>query len=514
MGFAKIGSEMGEQRVKLAPILNFTIGMFFDGTMNNQTNTDLGGKYSSDGSYANDYSNVARLSPYYTELNTETEKQFKIYVEGIGTRNKGRDSARLVDHEGGAFGTGETGIRAKVKKGCRLVTEGILKINKNNSRIGILTFDVFGFSRGSAAARNFVNEVLRSEEFNYINDAAFKDSGIDTVVYLSLKNGTPGRGLLGYFLKQAKIEVGDVKVRFIGLFETVSSYSTDTTAYTDFDDDVAQLHLDTIKRSQRVVHLIAADEHRENFALTNISRTGTNPLKVSIPGDATNTHTAIGPKSIQLSFPGVHSDIGGSYPDGFKEKITIKLTSQFKKEKLEADGWYNNAQFSDVKDSSIIGDRTISNKYSYILLHIMCEFAIQFKAGLFDQDKIENKRYFIPKVGGANNNKKSLLQSIKERLYLYAFTDNTKPLLFEYFKTIHNRHKNAKTAIEKAAYENEIAEQADFRVLRNKFLHWSSDESSTGMGANFEKDVPKRIIYDDNDNTVEKNKHIYKLYNQ
>jgi hypothetical protein len=47
---------------------------------------------------------------------------------------------------------------AKVAKGCKKGAEAIVNKLKNNTKpIGVLTVNVFGFSRGAAAARHFIH---------------------------------------------------------------------------------------------------------------------------------------------------------------------------------------------------------------------------------------------------------------------------------------------------------------------------------------------------------------------
>ena len=119
-------------------------GLFFDGTNNNHRNVEIRKKvqkieeyedqskpeniatekekdvYSSsklfDDSYENDFSNVARL------WRGVDQEKYGIYIEGIGTKDEDEDYIR-----GMALGKGETGIRAKVRKGCKKLADEILK---------------------------------------------------------------------------------------------------------------------------------------------------------------------------------------------------------------------------------------------------------------------------------------------------------------------------------------------------------------------------------------------------
>ncbi|WP_046247525.1 phospholipase effector Tle1 domain-containing protein, partial [Hymenobacter terrenus] len=88
------------------------------------------------------------------------------------------------------------------------------------------------------------------------------------------------------------IPQAEVKIKFVGVFDTVSSYGF---TLTGFGSDVAELGLDLAGVPEKVVHLAAANEYRENFSLTDI----TSSLQVG--------------KGYELVLPGVHSNIGGSY---------------------------------------------------------------------------------------------------------------------------------------------------------------------------------------------------------
>lgn len=440
--------------------VNITIGMFFNGTMNNRTNTDqrTGTKehpgptkyYQHTDSYDNDYSNVARMEPYYTEQDKDNNHRFSIYIEGIGTRNLGNDSSSVTDHDGGAMGAGSTGIRGKVYNGCKKIEEYISKKVKVKY-IDTLTFDVFGFSRGAAAARNFIYEATRADTI----DADLGDSNADggDQFYVTLTAHNPGYGYLGYFLRNKGYDIGKVVIRFVGLFESVSSYSPHTIKNTDFDDDVAELHLDAVNKAARIIHLTATDEHRKNFSLTNIYSAGS--------------------KGTTLVFPGVHSDIGGSYPDNLNE-VVEELAKGSEKELKElkgwlvGQGWYKDKELTFYNDwgKEMRGTRTLYQHYSYIFLHMMGKFSVNTTGGVLIQDQIEMK-YKIAEH--------PLIEWFKKRLYQYAFGDRVKPVVFKYYQQVHDQYKNAHTQAERNAYQAELNEQANLRMLRNRYLHWSSN---------------------------------------
>jgi hypothetical protein len=150
------------------------------------------------------------------------QKEISLYVEGIGTQDNLGD-----DMKGNAFGVGKTGVKSKVQIGVGRLAERltqVLRDAKGDVQVEQLTIDVFGFSRGATAARHFVS-LLRAE--------------------------TPLAARLG-------IPRPKVTVKFVGVFDTVSSYGVELLG---FGSDVDELSLALGGVPQKVVHLAAANEH-------------------------------------------------------------------------------------------------------------------------------------------------------------------------------------------------------------------------------------------------------------
>ena len=389
-------------------------GLFFDGTNNNHRNVEIRKKvqkieeyedqskpenrstwteyfiYKSvespfDGSYENDFSNVARL------WRGVDQEEYSIYIEGIGTEDEKEDSIR-----GMAWGTGGTGIRAKVRKGCKKLADEILKkIKKKRKNIEeiksiTVTLDVFGFSRGAAAARNFVYEIgnnkrkvdikilskteLKNRSRAYKYETVYRDKDGEEVDSAYLDNGKmPKLGYLGYYLLQNKLSKEDlnkirIKIRFVGVYDTVASFGS------EHSDDIVELQLNNLGKPAKVVHFTAMDEHRKNFALSKIPE---------------------GANFIEKNFPGVHSDIGGGYTTDKKEEIIVeKNYSSYEECERERDElyegyWYDGKRLSihyhllgslsldHPQDGGayyyLEGRRKIKKEYSYIPLHFMEE---------------------------------------------------------------------------------------------------------------------------------------------
>jgi len=317
--------------------------IFFDGTLNNRVNTTLRTKglaskvqLTSD-SYLNDYSNVAKLETVMGSAFPGYDVSIKTYVEGIGTENLSDDSS-----VGAALGMGSSGVGPKVKKGLDYVFNRILSEVDRTVPIAHIHLDSFGFSRGAAAARHFIHKAL-----------------VDKNSRLATR------------LEKQGYSVGSVRMRFVGLFDTVASYGLVHT------NDTRDLDLDAVSHAESVIQLVAAEEHRANFRLTNINSANSGR---------------------QIFLPGVHSDIGGGYVNGASENRLLfqytppPMDSSYVYERLveaartsaERDrkwfldqGWYTKDELMlENNDPKLWGKRaSIKNSYSLIPLHLMAQFA-------------------------------------------------------------------------------------------------------------------------------------------
>lgn len=325
--------------------------VFFDGTLNSRANTRSYAGFTEaqktahvDTSYANDYSNVSRLEEVLLLPHTGFDHSYKLYIEGIGTTDGASDSG-----DGKALGTGSTGVPAKVERGMAGIVRLIRTEITTDTTITQIVLDAFGFSRGAAAARNFVHMALNVEE------------------------------RLAKRLTDLGYTVGTVIARFIGLFDTVASYGV------AHYNDTADLSLDAIRVAEKVVQLAAGEEHRANFRLTNIASAGGN--------------------GVEHYLPGVHSDIGGGYVDGAGDNlqlydIDVAWVGAAERAALDREvswaldrGWYNIDEFAANRGRAPalmrrtglenswneihVSRATISNRYARIPLHIMADYATE-----------------------------------------------------------------------------------------------------------------------------------------
>lgn len=393
--------------------VDITFNLFFDGTQNNKQNTferhknsEAYRKFSNkkDDSYMNELSNVAILD----EIAIDSNHMYKIYNWGIGSNVRGKDEDSVV---GLAITADLSDIgdipKIEVDKSFFSSLKGriewtfskmeeIVKENYSKNKIKTATFNIFGFSRGATTARYFMS----------------LENRIKTTLQLD--------------------SIQNIIFNFVGLFDTVASFG-----FLHYND-VEQLNLTAVSKAKKVVHLVAANEYRENFALSDIS----SAIKKGV--------------GYELILPGAHSDIGGGYPK-IEEEVRfldseVHPQREFTKEinatkgKYMESGWYTMQQL-EIEEGyvrergyvcNLYGKRKLTNEYQYISLKIMKYFCKKYTKMSFNES--EFSRYRV---------KNSFLQQIEKELYEYAIANDS--------------------ASKKIASPN----YRDLKILRNKFLHIS-----------------------------------------
>lgn len=257
-------ADAGNTIVVCAP-MKLHIGVFFDGTGNNTENANEGG---GGGSYANARSNVSLLAELYksgssydvvNSCGTVGTKYAALYVQGIGTITGLPYQIGVV---GLATGMGMTGVERRVYSACTKLGD-MIKLLSGGIEPREIVLDVFGFSRGAAAARYFVN--------------CFRQGFIKYNMYYIL----PFR---------AEVPKGrNIRIRFLGIFDTVAAIGDGS----DDDNGDVNLHISSAQAAD-IYHLTAQHEYRTNFRLNH-----------NLPGGGT---------ARQLL--GAHSDVGGGYREG------------------------------------------------------------------------------------------------------------------------------------------------------------------------------------------------------
>ncbi|MDM8350873.1 DUF2235 domain-containing protein [Pseudomonas sp. sp1636] len=296
--------------------ITLRVGFFFDGTGDNAANVARGEQcranqlgydaaderalleycpphqMDSMSSYGRQRTNIARLYDLYGDdslqalKRTDQQALLRIYIEGAGTETDKPDQ-QFPDM---ALGTGDTGVLEKVTISGNLFLERLKFLLSKNPDILIasLEIDVFGFSRGAAAARHFVNDLRRGS--SSVLAKALPASQAPLVKSFTWRFGH------------------DVQVNLVGLFDTVAAIGGLSDGWDVNDDRNGDLKLHLAPDSaKRVIHLVAGDEYRHNYSLNSSQ-----------------------PNFAEIVLPGAHGDIGGNYPLAAEEKLF--LTRPFRDE--------------------------------------------------------------------------------------------------------------------------------------------------------------------------------------
>lgn len=251
--------------------------------------------------------NVAKLYEIFDETGFDgngTDKvRRRIYIRGVGTREgegiETEGTARVGLATGSFIQGGEDRIPAA---GEQLLREIRHVSSVWGSMPASITIDIFGFSRGAALARHFVNVILAgipdtSREPVPVTDEPLPFGEMVTVGGRDGKksaSASPFRSQLRY------PSLPNVTIRFLGLFDTVGSF------FLPGNDDEGCFDLGLPQGcAQHIVHLVAAQEWRENFPLTSI-----------IPGAGE-----------EIVMAGAHADIGGGYQ--VEEKCTVLMDEEY-----------------------------------------------------------------------------------------------------------------------------------------------------------------------------------------
>ena len=248
--------------------------------------------YEVTGSAANEHTNIQKLFERYPTIITPNKKERIFYhgeyITGVGTGNS-TDIAPADESWlrgillGQGLGIGDYGVTQKAETGIQQLINGISFIKqyiKDVDGIKKIELDIWGFSRGAAAARHFVNLVLEGKEGKFATQMikACQDNNINFAANFDWQHND------------------SCEITFAGIFDTVAAITNFTTGDISPHNDKTgnvRLWLDPA-RVKHAVHLTASRkaEYRYNFCLNKF-----NPAS----------------NFIELEVPGCHSDIGGSY---------------------------------------------------------------------------------------------------------------------------------------------------------------------------------------------------------
>ena len=298
--YKKLSFEDPQERV-------FRVGVFFDGTGQNLYNDIYKETHGN-----KSQSNIGRLYQAYPAVEGEIGR---IYVSGVGTFDldpkemSPEEIHARIDAGTDEVGTGEafaiapedlvtehivpnkyleekTGGFYKWQSLLKQLHDRLTAAKNQYDDVARVEFDVFGFSRGAALARHFVNAVQQGLP-NYDRKGTGSSGSAITPNLLDGFEDHRVDTNTGY----QKDNLREVSVRFVGLYDTVGSF------YWPGHEDNGNFQLGLAPDcAKMVVQLCAYHEYRKNFPLTALKTNGELPNNF-----------------YQEMFPGAHSDVGGGY---------------------------------------------------------------------------------------------------------------------------------------------------------------------------------------------------------
>ncbi len=475
----------------------YRIGLFFDGTGNNKDFDTSNGR--------DQQSNIAKLFNLYRtgefecgESGCKVEAN-SIYIRGIGTYDTQDEYddhpiARKYDKGGG--GGGAKRIEEAIDQVTKLLNDHQFHTS-DDSKFATRVIDLFGFSRGAATARDFVNTFYRFKNkthpdvrFNFIglfdtvgsfgepgNPVDYKPKqeflnqrGIDED-YLpdgmklfdenygirDPKRGDKIRFNLGYSVgkddarKKAQLyrELGwsDVRLEYIG----ESAYRI--VGVKDALEVFEPYNFNLSNRSAgHIIHMTAYHEVRKNFPLTDIRGSG-------------------GYESVMV---GVHSDIGGGYSpvkyerhrfsySGHPRGVKAAAKEHAKRLNQETKGHW-------IVESAVCGrnykghyilQRRVYNDLSNVTLHLMHEEALKFRVPFKPLPQDENHA-ILPHL----EEYYSYARENMKRAYTYSDTEDGRYLIAT---QVHH------SAVDPAGIDTHYI--GDTRLIEDK---WKNDSADGG----------------------------------
>ena len=383
-----------------------------------------------------------------------------IYVDGAGTETPEsvKDQVHKKYTKDNSFGAGlaygSTGVFAKLNAMLAQVKEEIGQYNLDQGKnVAQLIFNVYGFSRGAATARMFCNRIMRpSVEIEHENKP--KETFDLSKYSISLK-------MVGLFDTVTSIggdHLNDVKKDGLGLvFQSPTS---------------ADLCINFKKRqvTGKIVHLLAAHEFRQKFAVTNIRHAVENGygFELALPGchtdlgDGLGTEGKIDPvtgewyvrdrneeKTILQKYRVMSVDaspnllpslnplqvfLPAAKSEGRAKKENSAADFEIVMNKLIEQGWYDNSLMTEIKlDNNLMFEmlkvdrKQISSDYPKIPTHIMIELSKKYGAYHLKQKLLD--KYSLDH--SADENLKKIYKNLKEQamaLEAITSTESTPPL--------------------------------------------------------------------------------------
>lgn len=284
------------------------LSIFFDGTGNNRAADEGMLKHS----------NVARLYRAH-KRNSPEEGIFSIYIPGVGTYfpEIGDDGGSALGLGCGAMGEERLNFALEQFDACLEVP--LARANAPGNAIQEINVAVFGFSRGAALARAFVNIimerrcVLRGDKWALRNGSwrvRFRFLGLfDTVASVGLPMSSNTTGLREAYSGDIAGMIAKRLKNYKATRPAALAFTASATAGADPAPGDENGHrgwgsrLMVHETVEEVRHFVAAHEIRNSFPLDSVSAVLNG--RISKPSHF-----------YESLYPGAHSDVGGGYAPG------------------------------------------------------------------------------------------------------------------------------------------------------------------------------------------------------
>ncbi|XXN64207.1 T6SS phospholipase effector Tle1-like catalytic domain-containing protein [Enterobacter ludwigii] len=303
------------------------ISLFFDGTGNNEENDTRIAKPSHP-------TNIAKLY-HATYQNADGEGYFRYYIPGVGTPFP-KIGEMDYSNDGLAFAAGgedriNWALLRLVDALTYAITKGAKRLDDGLAKGMLPSMQARGAFSGEVNRRNVINPLLKTLESQAAQTQQPHLLGIKLFIYGFSRGAAEARTFVNWLtqLPDPKLK-GDhlklaglpISIEFLGLLDTVASVGAahmmpGAAGHMGWADNSQQLP-DERKFPGLIKccrHFVAAHEQRLCFPLDSVRR----------PDDSYPANTQ------EVIYPGMHSDVGGGYPPGDQGKScngTGELLSQ------------------------------------------------------------------------------------------------------------------------------------------------------------------------------------------
>jgi hypothetical protein len=225
----------------------------------------------------------------------------RIYIRGVGTKEGKGITTGGTANLGLAFAAFCEGAEERILEARQEMLDILTNVFSSwGSMPSTVSIDLFGFSRGAALARHFINVILAGlpDISQKPTPAPNESLPFGEMLTLQGEDHDKRTGQNNVALRYPALP--NVSIRFAGLFDTVGSIfipGNDNELFYDLGLPAGC--------ARNIVHLVAAQEWREYFPLTRV-----------VPGNGD-----------EIVLAGAHADIGGGYQ--MLEKCTLLMDEEY-----------------------------------------------------------------------------------------------------------------------------------------------------------------------------------------